>query len=558
MKERTNMIDTYKWLAQKTAEFSDKPYLIDANRQVTYLENFARIQSLMSKLKNVRPQDHVVFIGAGSVESYQLYFAIIALQAVWIPISFRLESDTLHLVLNKIKPTLIIYDNEANYLIEQLGASFALQALNDLFNGWSEATLSNVQETKTNRITSMYLTSGSTGIPKIVKHSWYATLQHANATVERYNFKSSSRLFNPRQLFHVSGSFALTTMMQCGGNIVIPPTDYYKKSETEYLNDWALLMQQKQVTHVSFFPMEMRAYAELIDKNPSLIPKNLQRITTGGEAVELSDLVNISRVFAANRMWFDYLWKLYPYLGDSTAFTLLKTFYERLYGPMVQVTQTYGATELICNAIANSPLSGPDMRGVGSAINTIHPEIVDDNGFALPKDGKSVGHLHFYGSSIASGYLDNDETNLSPYHYETNDLASIDQSGRVTFFGRSENLISLSGVANKINPVLLERETNKIKYVKLSFIFKLEDKLHAAILGDEMVNKSHLINEFKNNLILSLVATISIWSKFPVTLGGKTDKKLIFNSVINNEVAVFEVRKIQKEFVNYSNNYQPI
>jgi acyl-coenzyme A synthetase/AMP-(fatty) acid ligase len=248
------------------------------------------------------------------------------------------------------------------------------------------------------------------------------------------------------------------------------------------------------------------------------------------------------------------LWRLYPYLGDSSLFVLLKSFYEKVYGPMVQVTQTYGATELICNAIANTALTGPDMRGVGSAFNTIHPEIIDDDGFVLPHDGKTIGRLRFYGSSIASGYLDNDESSLSLHCYKTSDLASIDQSGRVNFFGRSENVISLPGVSHKINPFLLERKLNKIKHVKLSIIFRLEDKLHAAILVNEMVNKSRLIEELIRNHDFILVATISIWSKFPMTLGlgGKIDKKAIFNSIVKNEIPTLKVNNKQEQMLDHS------
>jgi acyl-coenzyme A synthetase/AMP-(fatty) acid ligase len=542
------MLTTYEWLSQKSKEFSDKTYLLDANREVTYLENFETIQSLMTRLSKIGPQDQVVFLGAGSIESYQLYFAIIALQAIWIPINFHYELETIEIVLDKLNPILIIYDNEAKHLIQKLNSSYKAQSIAGLFNDLNESILSNVEETRSNRIISMYLTSGSTGLPKIVKHSWEATLQHANATVERYGFKSSSRLFNPRQLFHVSGAFALTTLMHCGGSIVIPRSDYYKTSEQEYLTDWAFLIQQKEVTHISFFPAEMRAYAELIDNIPLLTPKSLQRITTGGEGVELSDLINIGRVFATNRMWFDFLWKLYPYIGDNNAFMLLKRFYEKIYGPMVQVTQTYGATELICNAVANTTLSGPDTRGVGSALCSIHPEIVDNDGFLLPHDGKVIGRLRFFGSSIASGYLDDDEETLSPYHYETKDLAAIDPSGRITFFGRSENLIRLPGIENAINPVLLEREICQLSNVKLSVVFKLEKQLHAAVLTDKKINQYNLIAELKSEMKLSLVSTVSIWEKFPLTEGGKTDRKSIFNAVDNSEVTVIEVGDSEQEF----------
>jgi hypothetical protein len=101
-------------------------------------------------------------------------------------------------------------------------------------------------------------------------------------------------------------------------------------------------------------------------------------------------------------------------------------------------------------------------------------------------------------------------------------------------------------VTHKINPILLERVLNKINNVRLSIILKLEDKLHAAILTGEMLNKSHLIQELKCNPLFSLVTTISVWLKFPVTLSGKTDKISIFESINHNRVPLIKVLNVEE------------
>ncbi len=529
----------------KSSEFADKIYLIDSTRQITYAENFDKIQKVIDKLQHIPQGKYVVFLGAVSIEAYQLYFAVIAVQAIWAPISYKLDPNILIPILNKLNPALIIYDNEANNVVETLSSKiWPCLKLTEIFTDFSDQNETKITEAKqSDRIISAYLTSGSTGFPKVVLHSWEATQQHADATVKRYQFTAESRLFNPRQLFHVSGAFPLTTFMHCGGSIVIPHPSSLKKTSELCQTDWAQLMLQSGVTHASFLPTEMQMYADLIDKHPEFKPAKLQRITTGGEAVELSELIKILRAFAANRACYDYLWMLYPYLEDGKLFTLFKMFYELIYGRLVQVTQTYGATELICNAIANTSISGPDTRGIGSAVQSVHPEIVDEQGTILPQNGKEIGRLRFFGSSIASGYLDNEEKTLTSYYYQTNDLASIASNGQVTFFGRSENLIQLSGEKYKINPVILEREIKKITGVHGVMVFEYSQRLHAAIKVRVGADQAKIISTLKNNKACILITTISLWDTFPLTLGGKIDRKSLTDKVKGEEKPVLDLGK---------------
>lgn len=543
---------TFKdWLTLKSTEFANKTYLVDSTRQITYAENFNTIQKLTGQLQDLPKKEYVVFLGASSIEAYQLYFTVIALHTVWVPIDYRLNINSLTAILDQLNPALIIYDDEGSSSIQNLSSkvkAWKCLHLADIFNNLNNAkTIEIAEEKESNRIISAYLTSGSTGLPKVVLHGWEATLYHAHATVERYQLTAESRLFNPRHIFHASGAFPLTTLMHCGGSITIPNSASLKKSPELCQIDWAELMLQANVTHASFFPREMRRYAELISKQPKLTPTSLQRITTGGEPIELSDLIEVSRAFAAHRTFYDYLWMLHPYLGDGKLFTFFKLLYEQRYGRLVQVTQTYGATELICNAIANTPISGPDTRGIGSAMNSVHPEIIDEQGMVLPSDGKAIGRLRFFGNSIASGYLGYANKALTPHCYATDDLASIAPNGEpITFFGRVENLIQLPGEKYKINPIILEREIKKITYAQTVIIFKHKEKLHAALRVPTGTNESTVIQALKNNKACALVTTISLWNEFPVLAeGGKTDRQSLITKVENGEKAIVSLNKWQ-------------
>ncbi|NNM58776.1 MAG: acyl--CoA ligase [Legionellales bacterium] len=533
------MKSPFEWLKEQSKKFSENIFLIDSDREITYAENFQRIESVMAYFKDIEPGTKIVFFGNGSVESYQLYYAVIATQGIWIPVSYQEDYyEALNPLLEKIKPNVIIYENSLRYIIDKLNIAYRILALDDIFDSLdNEEVIDNdIYNHTDDRVISYYLTSGSTNLPKIVQHGWYATIQHAMATTARYPFTPGSRLFNPRHIFHVTGAFPLTTIMHSGGSIIIPDADSYKKNEEKCMFDWAEIIQKKKVTHISFFPGEMRQYAQLIDEHPEMRAPTLQRITTGGEALELSDLIKIARALTIYKRTYDYLWQTYPYL-NSVGFYLLKKLYEQFNGALVQIAQTYGATELTCNAVANDFETGPDPRGIGSALQSLHAQITDEEGHILPKDGRHIGRLEFFGNSIAHGYLAIEESDLSRYryqdlslyHYKTSDLASIYPNGNVTLFGRVENLIKLGG--DNVNPVLFERSIKNLCKVDAAIIFEHQSKLHVAVKLELTRERSKIILALKRNPAFSMITTISFWNDFPRTLGGKTDKNGLIQQI---------------------------
>lgn len=549
------MLSPYEWLKTQSKKFSKSILLIDSTsgREVNYEENFQQVELLIRKLKSlgIKPGDKVVFFGNPSIESYQLYYAIVALQAIWVPIGPKLDrKNIIQPILENIGPKVIIYDHGCEVLAYKIKdynkmPLSEIQTLPQVEEDLEENTDTNTEDP----IISAFLTSGSTGLPKIVLHGWGATLYHAKATVKRYPFKADSCLFNPRPLFGVSGTFPLITLMSCGGSIVIAAL---KEDQNDMMRHWAESIKNYKVTHVSFFPDEMRQYARFIDNNAALIPSTLKRITTGGEPLEMEDLISIARVFEVNKTIFDLIYAFYPYCTESIFENLFKWAYEIYYGALVQVTQTYGATEGICNLVANDEKTGPDSRGIGSPLESVHPELVslDDEEMILPHDDKHIGRLVFFGNSLATAYYNSDsnEQTLEKFRYKTGDLASISSNGGITLYGRVENIVEVNG--KRITPLVIERSIKQACSTENVCVFKFDDFLHVAVAiknknSKDIISKIVSINDFE------LIKSISIWDAFPVANSGKIDKKAIMDTVNNSEIEI----TYTKDFPNKTTSY---
>ena len=76
-------------------------------------------------------------------------------------------------------------------------------------------------------------------------------------------------------------------------------------------------------------------------------------------------------------------------------------------------------------------------------------KIVDDEGNALPHDGKAVGELLVRGPWIVSGYYEDDEATKAAVEpdgwFHTGDVASIDPDGYVQLTDRRKDVIKSGG-----------------------------------------------------------------------------------------------------------------
>jgi len=142
-------------------------------------------------------------------------------------------------------------------------------------------------------------------------------------------------------------------------------------------------------------------------------------------------------------------------IGGSAAPRAMSEKFETQFGAFV--LHAWGMTEMsplgtVCNLLPKHqgctleqrldvqarqgrPLYGVDMR------------IVDDNGRALPHDGKAFGHLTVRGPWITKGYFKGEGGEIldADGYFDTGDVATIDADGYMQITDRSKDVIKSGG-----------------------------------------------------------------------------------------------------------------
>ncbi|MBW2541823.1 MAG: long-chain-fatty-acid--CoA ligase [Deltaproteobacteria bacterium] len=136
--------------------------------------------------------------------------------------------------------------------------------------------------------------------------------------------------------------------------------------------------------------------------------------------------------------------------GASPPRWVVDTLAEK-YG--VDLMNTWGMTEALGGAKGTlKPGDGalpPDARidrmmKSGRGVFLIDQRAVDDDGNALPRDGKSQGHLQVRGPWIASGYYKEKQLGEGDW-LDTGDVAVFDPDGYFTIVDRSKDVIKSGG-----------------------------------------------------------------------------------------------------------------
>ncbi len=244
------------------------------------------------------------------------------------------------------------------------------------------------------RPATIILSSGSTGTPKRIVHSLAAHIASAEGSAKNISLQPSDRWLWNLPLCHVSGLSILIRCAVSGATVVGSPTG-------EKLS--AGLIADRGVTHLSLVTTQLRRLLEE-DTFPA---RCLRSILVGGSSID-------------------------PNLIDAA----------RERG--VKVHTTYGLTEMasqVTTSLATDPssTSGRVLTGRQLRIN-------------------SDGEILVSGDTLCSGYYRSGEIHSivdEEGWFHTGDLGSLDDLGRLSVLGRSDNMF-VSGGEN-VHPENIER-----------------------------------------------------------------------------------------------------
>jgi fatty-acyl-CoA synthase len=271
-------------------------------------------------------------------------------------------------------------------------------------------------------IAAYFHTGGTTGAPKLARHSHGAQVFTAWANANMQGFRSSDVTINGYPLFHVAGVLPGALCSLAVGMHVVIPTEALFRNREVVQNYWRLVAHHR-CTLMSGVPTVLAALAGVPLQEADI--STLRAVRTGAAPLP-------------------------PDLAQR---------FEQAFG--LHINESLGMTETAgLSTVAPSGLSAP-AGCVGWPLPHAQVRIVALNsedqatGQELPAGGK--GMVLYKGPNLFSGYLDAAETarSFTPDGWLiTGDVGFIDEHGRLNLSGRAKDLIIRGG--HNIDPKVIE------------------------------------------------------------------------------------------------------
>jgi len=271
-------------------------------------------------------------------------------------------------------------------------------------------------------IAAYFHTGGTTGAPKLARHSHAAQVFTAWACVQMQGTLASDVVINGYPLFHVAGVLpGALTSFAAGSEVVIPTTALFRNREV--LNNYWRLVERYQATVVSAVPTVLAALANVPIGNADI--SSLRYCRTGAA----------------------------PLSPDLAA------RFEALSG--LHVHESLGMTEMAGISTVTPPGVNAPVGCVGFRLPYTELRIValDEHGDASDRalPAGEQGMVTFKSPNLFSGFVepkDNARALTADGWLATGDLGWLDDQGRLHLSGRSKDLIIRGG--HNIDPKVIE------------------------------------------------------------------------------------------------------
>ncbi|MFG6148200.1 o-succinylbenzoate--CoA ligase [Halobacillus sp. B23F22_1] len=406
------MIEIPHWLEKQYDLQPDSIAIeMDGGESFTFKELRNDSRKLANGLlkKGINPGDHVAFLSANHLDYVLFIHAVSYVGAVAVCLNVRLSAKELAYQIDDSDTCSIVVDSQYKRLGER--AMKESQADIDLLKveqlAKSEETME-VRETLRldERFTMMY-TSGTTGKPKAVMHTYGNHWFSAIASALNLGLTDKDKWLVCLPLFHVGGFSLIMKNVIYGMPIVL-----LEKFDAEVVNEKII---HHQVTLVSVVTVMLQ---RLLKNRKQAYPITFRGALLGGGPVPE------------------------PLLKEA-------------YKANIPVFQTYGMTETSSQISTLRP--GDAFEKLGSAGKALTPASLSIRDDGKPCAPNEVGEIHVKGPMVSGGYY--------RHHYQDNeylatgDLGYLDEEGFLFVIDRVKDML-ISGGENvypaEIESVLLE------------------------------------------------------------------------------------------------------
>ncbi|MBE8971000.1 SDR family NAD(P)-dependent oxidoreductase [Nostocales cyanobacterium LEGE 12452] len=463
---------TLKELLQRTAQHSTQGIIYiqsDGSEKVqSYGELWQDAQRILAGFRKLglKPQDKVIFQLEDNQDFICGFWACMLGGFVPVPISIAPTYELANSIASKLQNTWQILGKP----LVLTNASLA-QKIDDLSKFWNLENFQfavidelrecepdlNLHQSQPKDLAILFLTSGSTGIPKCVMLNHRNLLSMTGGEVLLGNFSNQESILNWMPLDHVGALVSLSIMaVDLGCQQIHIPTNLIVQNPLLWLD----LIDKHQAT-ISWAPNF--AFSLICDALGDLSYGTLRERY---RAIEINQ-----------KHWDLSSMRFIVNAGEPIVTKIARSFLRllRRYGlPTNAIHPAFGMSETSSGITYSDSFSletssdDTSFVELGSPIPGASLRIVDENEQIVTEG--TIGRLQVKGASVTSGYYQNPRANQEVFTpdgwFNTGDLGFLNQ-GRLTITGRQKDVIIINGInyyCHEIEAAVEEVEAVEVSY----------------------------------------------------------------------------------------------
>lgn len=428
---------TLKEVLQRTAQHSTKGIIYiqsDGSEKVqSYRELWQDAQRILAGLRKLglKPQDKVIFQLEDNQDFICAFWGCVLGGFVPVPVSIAPTYEPVNSTASKLQNTwhmlgkpLVLTNASLAPNIDDLSKflnleNFQVATIEKLRECQADF---NLHQSQPDDLAILFLTSGSTGIPKCVMLNHHNLLSMTNGLVLMGNFSSQESILNWMPLEHVGALVSLSIMaVSLGCQQIHVPTSLIVQNPLKWLD----LIDNHQAT-ISWAPNF--AFSLICDRAIDINQKHwdlssMRFVINAGEPI----VTKIARSFLKLLRRYDL-----PTNVIHPAFGMSETSSGITYSDSFSLESLSDDTLFVELGL---PIAGASLR------------IVDDNEQIVTEG--TIGRLQVKGASVTCGYYQNLQANQEAFTpagwFNTGDLGFLHE-GRLTITGRQKDVIIINGL----------------------------------------------------------------------------------------------------------------
>lgn len=352
--------------------------------------------------------DSVAYVGTGGALLPLLIFSSARAARPFTPLNYRLSSEGLRELIDRLPQPLVVFDDEYRDMVE--GAGVKTVSSTD-FVAAARTAEPAAKFADPDDVAVVLFTSGTTSRPKAVELSHNNLTSYVMGTVEFASAEPADAVLICVPPYHIAGVSAALSNLYAGRKMV-----YLTHFDAK---EWIRLVSEEGVTSATVVPTMLDRIITELERDPAPLP-TLRTLAYGGSKVALP-LVRKAL-------------ELLPDVGFVNAYGLTETSSTIAVLTPEDHRVAHGATD---------ETTRKRLGSVGRPVPGIEVEIRGDDGTVLGPG--EVGELFVRGDQVSGKYAEIGSVLDEGGWFPTKDVAVLDDDGYLFVTGRSDDTIIRGG-----------------------------------------------------------------------------------------------------------------